>query len=63
MKNNTAREGGGGIFFVSNNRTGHLIIEDSLLQNNPSGRFETKNYPGIYYLGDGEPRITDSTIR
>lgn len=61
MENNSAREGGGGIFFVSNNRSGHLIIEHSLLQNNPSGRFETR--PGIFYLGDGEIQASDSIIR
>lgn len=58
---NSAREGGGAIFFVSNNRSGHLIIKDSFMEKNPSGRFET--IPGIFYLGDGNIQITDSTIR
>lgn len=61
IEENSAREGGGGIFFVSNNRTGHLIIQHSLLQNNPSDNFE--NYPGIFYLGDGAPQITNSTVQ
>lgn len=61
IEDNSAREGGGAIFFVSNDRTGHLIIQHSFLQNNPSDTFE--NYPGIFYLGDGEPQVTDSTIR
>ncbi len=61
IENNSAREGGGAIFFVSNDRTGHLIIQHSFLQNNPSDNFE--NYPGIFYLGDGEPQITDSTVQ
>lgn len=63
MENNSAREGGGAIFFVSNNRSGHLIIEHSLLQNNPSDGFATKGYPGIFYLGDGKIQVTDSIIR
>jgi hypothetical protein len=61
IEDNSAREGGGAVFFVSNDRTGHLIIQHSLLQNNPSENFE--NYPGIFYLGDGEPQITDSTVQ
>jgi hypothetical protein len=59
---NTANEGGGAIFFVSNDRTGTLVIEDSLLCNNPSGGFETDGYPGIFVLADGDPQVTDSTI-
>jgi predicted outer membrane repeat protein len=63
IENNSAREGGGAIFFVSNNRTGHLIINRSQLRNNPSGGFETTGYPGIFYLGDGPPQVNDSTIQ
>ncbi len=62
IENNTANEGGGAIFFVSNDRTGTLIIEDSILRNNPSGEFETPGYPGIFVLADGDPRVTNSTI-
>jgi predicted outer membrane repeat protein len=63
IDNNSAREGGGAIFFVSNNLTGHLIIRDSALSNNPSAGFETKGYPGIFYLGDGPPQVSNSTIK
>lgn len=62
MVNNRAREGGGAIFFVSNNRTGTLTIRKSLLRNNPSLGFETPGYPGIYYLGKGDPVVIDSII-
>jgi hypothetical protein len=62
MENNTANEGGGGIFFVSNDRSGSLIIEKSFLSNNPSAGFETQGYPGIFYLGNGLPVVIDSTI-
>jgi hypothetical protein len=62
IENNTANEGGGAIFFVSNDRTGTLIIEDSTLTNTPSGGFETPGYPGIFVLADGDPQVTNSTI-
>ncbi len=61
ITNNTAREGGGGIFFVSNNRSGRLIIENSYLSNNTGGWFD--NYPGIFYLGNGSPQITNSIVK
>lgn len=41
IENNKANEGGGAIFFVSNNRTGTMKIENSTLRRNPSGKFET----------------------
>jgi hypothetical protein len=63
MAGNSANEGGGAIFFVSNDRSGHLIIEDSVLENNPSDGFETQGYPGIFYLGNGDPQVTNSVIR
>lgn len=63
IENNRAKEGGGAVFFVSNNRTGHLIIRDSYLSNNPSEGFETNGYPGIFYLGQGLPQVTNSTIQ
>ena len=60
MEGNTAREGGGAVFFVSNDRTGTLSIEDSTLRDNPSRGFE--NYPGIFFLGRGVPAVTGSTV-
>ena len=49
MTRNHAREGGGAIFFVSNDRTGTLTVDHSTLRGNPSEQFETD--PGIYFLG------------
>ncbi len=60
ITNNTANEGGGAIFFVSNDQTGHLVIRDSVLSGNPSLGFET--YPGIFYIGAGDPVFENSTI-
>jgi hypothetical protein len=63
VRDNSANEGGGAIFFVSNDRTGELRIDRSLLERNPSAGFETRGYPGIFFLGRGAPQVTDSTIR
>jgi len=62
IEHNPAREGGGGIFFVSNNRSGKLIIEDSVLTDNPSAGFETAGFPGIFFLGDGPIQVNNSII-
>lgn len=63
INNNTANEGGGAIFFVSNDRTGTLRIDQSTLTQNPSAGFETTGFPGIFYLGNGNPIVTNSTIQ
>ena len=39
-----------------------LGITDSVLQHNPSRGFETRGYPGIFFLGAGAPQVTRSTI-
>ena len=57
---NRAREGGGAIFFVSNDRSGTLTIRGSRLEDNPSDGFET--IPGIFFLG-ARRTITDSVVR
>jgi hypothetical protein len=62
VRDNLANEGGGAIFFVSNNRTGELRITNSTLTNNPSLGFGTPGYPGIFFLGAGAPQVTNSTI-
>nr|WP_232521410.1 hypothetical protein [Micromonospora phaseoli] len=61
VEDNDAKEGGGAIFFVSNDRTGTLRIENSTLRRNPSHGFET--YPGIFYLGSGKPTFAATTPR
>jgi hypothetical protein len=60
MTRNHAREGGGAVFFVSNDRTGVLEIRSSTLRDNPSVGFETD--PGIFFLGR-EQIVVDSVIR
>ncbi|MEV6306755.1 hypothetical protein AB0M02_45670 [Actinoplanes sp. NPDC051861] len=53
IEKNVANEGGGAIFFVSNDRTGTLTIRNSTLRRNTSKAFETDGMPGIFYLGVG----------
>ncbi|WP_372734065.1 hypothetical protein [Nocardioides sp.] len=60
MENNRAREGGGAIFFVSNDRSGAMTISASTLRSNPSAGFE--NYPGIFFLGKNKPKFINGTI-
>ncbi len=62
ITDNTANEGGGAIFFVSNDRSGSLIIDRSVLRRNPSAGFETDGYPGIFVLANGPPQVTDSVL-
>lgn len=62
VTDNVANEGGGAVFFVSNNRTGELRITGSTLTRNPSRGFETRGYPGVFFLGNGAPQITSSTL-
>ncbi|MFI2708942.1 hypothetical protein ACH495_02270 [Micromonospora sp. NPDC018662] len=62
VERNTANEGGGAIFFVSNNRTGTLSITSSTLRRNPSKGFETKGFPGIFFLGARPPTVTSSRL-
>ena len=63
IENNHANEGGGAVFFVSNNRTGTMTIESSTLRHNPSAGFETHGYPGIFFLGAGNPTVTGSSVQ
>ena len=60
---NRANEGGGAIFFVSDDRTGTMAITDSTLERNPNDRFHTPGLPGIYFLGARSPTITGSLLR
>ena len=62
ISDNHAREGGGAIFFVSDDNTGTLTIESSKLDNNPSAGFWTRRYPGVFFQSSGHPKVVDSTI-
>jgi hypothetical protein len=59
MVGNRAREGGGAVFFVSNDRSGVLEIRSSRLRKNPSDGFQTD--PGIFFLGRDQV-VVDSVV-
>jgi hypothetical protein len=63
VEDNHAREGGGAIFYVSNDRSGTLAIDGSTLRNNPSDEFETSGLPGIFYLGSGPAQVNGSSLQ
>jgi predicted outer membrane repeat protein len=60
---NHAREGGGAIFFVSDDRTGTMSITDSRLTANPNDGFHTPGLPGIFFLGARRPTIARTVLR
>ena len=62
IRRNSAREGGGAVFFVVDNNQGTLTIKNSTLHNNPSDEFSTAGFPGIFFHSSGHPIVTDSTI-
>jgi hypothetical protein len=60
---NHANEGGGAVFFVSDDRTGTMRIARSTLNDNPNEGFQTAGLPGIFFLGARRPAISDSLLR
>ncbi|WP_370025730.1 hypothetical protein [Planotetraspora sp. GP83] len=63
IQDNYAKEGGGAVFFVSNDLTGTLTIDHSTLRRNRSAGFETPGFPGIFYRGAGRPAVVSSTLK
>jgi hypothetical protein len=59
VDNRSNGEGGSAIFFVSNDRSGDLEIEGSVLRDNAGDGFET--HPGIFFLGRSIT-FTDSLV-
>ena len=63
MEDNNAIQGGGAIFFVSNDHSGSLFIQSSTLSNNPNAGFDTQGFPGVFAQAKQPPQVTDSTIK
>jgi hypothetical protein len=63
IEDNDANEGGGAVFYVSNDRTGTLTIKNSVLAANVSAKFSTAGYPGVFFLGSGHPVVSGSTLK
>jgi hypothetical protein len=55
---NTANEGGGAVFFVSNDRTGTATVSGSTMKDNPSKGFESGGPPGWFFLGARPPSVS-----
>jgi len=62
ISGNFADEGGPGIFYVSNDRTGTLTIRNSQIIDNSGENFYTAPYRDIFYLGGGLT-VTGSTVQ
>ncbi|HTF07626.1 MAG TPA: hypothetical protein VK659_05575 [Asanoa sp.] len=63
VQDNTAKEGGGGVFFVSNDRTGTMRVENTTWKGNRSSGFETSGFPGIFFLGARPPTVTGPSLK
>jgi hypothetical protein len=61
IENNDANEGGGAVFYVSNDRSGTMSVAYSTLTHNHSGKFQ--NFPGIFFLGKHDPTFSHSTVK
>jgi len=62
IEDGMANEGGTAVFFVSNDKSGSMTIQDSLTRNNPKGTFETPNLPGFYVQAKADPTVINSQI-
>ena len=63
MHDNSAVEGGGAVFFVSNDLSGTLGITNSTFVSNPNAGFFTTGYPGFFILAAaGQPVVSGSTL-
>jgi hypothetical protein len=61
IQSNDANEGGGAVFYVSNDRSGTMSVSYSTLTHNHSGKFQ--NFPGIFFLGKHDPTFSHSTVK
>jgi hypothetical protein len=63
VRDNRANEGGGAIFYVSNDRSGTMALTDSAFAANPSAGFETQGLPGMFVLAaPGQPVVRNTSI-
>lgn len=60
IEENTVNAYGAAIFFVSNNHTGNIVIDKSIIRKNHGGSWHTK--PGISMHSDTPIEITNSTL-
>lgn len=61
IENNEVVQHGSGIFFVTNNRTGNIVIDNTVIRNNMGGSWYPV-YPNISMHADTKIEVTNSTI-
>jgi hypothetical protein len=61
IEKNTVRAYGGAVFFVTNDHTGNIVIDNSIIRNNPGGSWYPV-YPGISMHSDTGCEVTNSTV-
>ena len=61
VENNKVNAYGSGIFFVTNNHTGDIVLENSLVENNIGGSWYPK-YPNISMHADTKVTITNKPV-
>jgi hypothetical protein len=61
IEENQVNAHGSAIFFVTNNHTGNIIIDQSVIRNNHGGSWYPV-YPGISMHSDTQIQVTNSTI-
>jgi len=59
VRDNSARELAGAVFFVSNDRTGSLVVDRSTFRSNPG--LDVQDLPGFFVLA-GSWTVTASTV-
>ncbi len=63
FRDNTANEGGGAVFYVSNDRSGSLSLLNSTFARNLSRGFETQGFAGFFVIAaPGQPTNSGSTF-
>ncbi len=60
IENNQVQAHGGGIFFISNNKTGDVVIKDSTIRNNCGGTWYKE--PGVSTHDETPIQVTNSTL-
>jgi hypothetical protein len=61
IEHNSVNAFGSAIFFVSNNHTGNIVIDNSVIRNNTGGSWYPK-YPGISMHEDTKISVANSTV-
>jgi hypothetical protein len=61
IEHNTVKAYGGAIFFVTNDHSGNIVIDSSIIRDNPGGSWYPV-FPGISMHADTKYEVTNSII-